>query len=384
MNDIKRNSDTYTFFEVLRAINKRKKLILTASILAGIIAIAIGFALPKWYRAEAQIMPAYTPSISTSVSAVVGGIIGMGVDLGGGEGSFALPMMVTPTDLWADMASSYGIADSIIERFNLKELYGRRTIEDTRKSYFSHLFVKPTGAGILRIGYEARDPQLSAQITNAIVELIDRTLQRVRIVSAKRLREFVAERLAQCKSELTTAAQNLAEFQMKHKTVSIEDQAKVALENIAQLYAQLTIYDVQLKALKLAGIKYSPEIAQIQAQMDGIRQKIRQLESKGDDIFPGIQKYPDLYMKYMNLYREYQTQEIIYQYLKQQYEQARINEQRMIKTLHLISKATPPDKKVRPKKSIMGISAFFGVFIVLSLWTIWKDYMDKFRKIHSL
>ena len=370
---------TYTFIEALENILKRWKTVVFIPLAAGILAIAIGFLMPKWYRAEAQVMPPYSAGGDLSnITGMLGGIMGLA-----GEGSFTLPMMVTPTDLWGGMVKAPGIADSIINRFNLIERYKCKHLANARIAYENHLYVDIGGEGLLTVGYEDKDPQSAADITNAIIDVLDRTLQEVHVTSAKRTREFVETRLAQCDSALTAAEDALAKFQNTNRAISLEDQAKVAVENVAQLYAQLSMLEVQIGAMKQSGAQYTPDMSQLQAQATEMRRKINQLEQKGDKLMLGIpiNKYPDLILEYARFYRDLKIQELLYEMIRQQYEQARIEEQRNTLTLHVLSRAVPPDKKLRPKKALMGLGTMVGVGIIVILWLLWLGYLEKLKRI---
>ncbi len=369
----------YTFWDAVEYLGRKKHILFGVPILAGILAVAIGFALPKWYRAEAQVLPPYSSGgISAGMlGGLVGGIIGLG-----GEGNFELPFMVSPVDLWGAIVRSRGVADSIIAKFDLMKKYKARNMYIARKRYLSHLYVDVAQEGILTIGYEDKSPDTSAMITNEIVDLLDRTLQRVRTVSARRTKKFLEEQIAKCEQELDSAEQRLINFQKKHRAISLEDQAKVAVENIAQLYAQLSLLEIQVNAMVNEGVSYSPELDQLRAQAKEIRRKISQLETKGDSLILGtpLDQYPDLIMEYANLYRDLKVQEIIYQVLKQQYEQAKIEEQRNVSGLHIIARAEPPQKKYRPKKAIMGVVATIGTFLLVFVILIFEGYLEKLRR----
>jgi len=368
----------YTFLDALEAIIHRFKFLILFPIIVCIIAVGIGFLLPKWYRAEAQILPPYTTggSAASMIGGLVGGIMGLG-----GEGDFNLPFMISPTDLWGAIIQSNGMADSIIAKFDLKARYASKRVYSARKAYQGHLYIDITQEGIITVGYEDKDPVFSSDITNEIVALLDRTLRKVHTTSAKRTREFMEIRLLQCEVELQNAEDSLLVFQKFNKAISLEDQAKVAIENVAQLYAQLSIIEVQISAMQRNGIQYSPELNQYVAHATEMRRKISKLESKGDTLIFGtpLDDYPDLILHFARLYRDMKIQEILYEMIRQQYEQARIEEQRSTSTLHVLTSATPPDKKLRPKKVIIGTVAGFAAFILAFLWILFQGYRRKLR-----
>ncbi len=371
------NDNSYTFLEILIALGRRWRMIITVALIAGILAFLLAWVMPKWYLSESYILPAYSSgTMMGALGALVGGVMGLT-----GEGSFNLPIMVTPTDLWLGIVKSPGIGDSIIYKYDFFTLFRSSNLDIARKVYASKLHVEPTGEGILIVGFESKDPQLSADITNDIVDILDRTLQNVHTTSARRLREFTENRLIQIDSTLTQASEEFSEFQKKYKVFSLEDQARAAIENLAQLYGQLSIYEVQLDAFRSMGISHISEIAQLEAQVAGTRRKLRHLQQKGDTAFIGVSlaKYPDLSIEYAKLYRDVKINEIVYEFVLQQYEQAKLEEQRNVKTLHVLSKAVPPKKKYKPKRAIYGAAAFAAGFFIMAFWVLWIGYLDKLK-----
>ncbi len=370
----------YTIFDALEHIGKRIRLVVFLPLAAGIIAVVVGFVMPKWYRAESEVLPQYSPGGGVgALSGIVGGIIGLG-----GEGSFNLPFMTSPSDLWGAMVKSTGIADSIINKFDLMNKYKAKNMYYARKYYKKHLYVDISQEGILTIGYEDKSPDTSAMITNEIVALLDRTLQRVHTTTARRTKKFLEDQIAKCEEELARAEQNLIDFQKKHKAISLKDQARVAVENVAQLYAQLTLLEIQVNSMLNEGVSYSPELDQLRAQSREIRRKIAEIESRGDSLILGIplDEYPDLVMEYARLYRDLKVQEIVYEVLKQQYEQAKIEEQRSVPALHIITRAEPPQKKYRPKKALMGVVTAISVFLLTLVWVLVEGYLQKLKSVN--
>ncbi len=367
----------FTIYDFLGIILLRWKLFVILPIFSAIVAIAIGFFMPKWYRAEAQILPPYTSAGGSSlINGLIGGMMGFA-----GDGDFTLPFMVSPTDLWGAVLKTRGISDSIIVKFDLQNKYHKKNLGDTYKQFEKLLFVDISPEGIVTVGFEDKSPQLSAEITAEIVRLLDQTVRAVRTTYAQRNREYLENRLEEAETTLVKSENTLLAFQKKNRAISLEDQAKVAVENVASLYAQMSVLEVQIDAMLKSGAQYSPELQQLTAQSNEMRSKIKKLEVSGDDVMLGtpLQKYPDLILEYARLYREFKIDEMVFSMLKQQYIQAQLEENRNTASLNVISAPTPPDKKLRPKKALMALGAFAGTFVLLFVFVIINSFVQKLK-----
>jgi len=108
MNDLK--NDYWWLFELLR----RWRFITIGAILIGIAAFGIASLFPKWFKAEAEVMPPYRGG--TELGAMANLVTGV-MSMGGGGGDYVLPMMVTPSDLWGALMKSNAMVDKLIEEF---------------------------------------------------------------------------------------------------------------------------------------------------------------------------------------------------------------------------------------------------------------------------
>lgn len=369
----------FTFYDILLVFFRKWKLFVVLPLVVGLLAFVVASFMPKVYRAEVQILPEY----SGQVGGFLGGLLSGIAPISTGEGAFTLPLMITPTDLWNGIVKSNALADSIINRFNFMDYYNLPTRHKARLKYRGNLDTDVTPEGILVISYEDKNPEFAANVANGIADVLDRIVLSVQTSNAHRTREFLSERLAQCESALVSAGEEFARFQQRHKAISLEDQAKAAIENIASLYAQLSATEVELSAMQKVDAKLSPEYAVLNSRASQLRSKINRLIQQGDTLVLGIPlgRYPMLYLEYARLYRDLKVQELLYEYLKQQYEQACIQEQKNVPTLHILSRAEVPDNKYKPKRLLIVAISVFATFFLLLVWALTKAYLEKIRRV---
>ena len=111
--------------DVAIVLAKHKRLVLGLPLGAALVTAAIVTILPKTYTASAKIL---TPQQSQSSATLLLG------QLGGFSGGTASALgLKNPNDVFVAMLRSRSVADRLIEKFNLKGVYGVDLMDDTRK-----------------------------------------------------------------------------------------------------------------------------------------------------------------------------------------------------------------------------------------------------------
>lgn len=85
-------------------------------------------------------------------------------------------------------------------------------------------------------------------------------------------------------------------------------------------------------------------------------------------------------MKYFQLRKELEIQHIIYEFLSQQYEQAKLEEARDTPTIQILDKAKPPYRKHSPKRLFIILAAGFSAIIVSSSYYFLSELKNEFRQ----
>src|SRR4030067_1735785 len=156
--------DEINLLDYLIVLLKRKKLIISITSGAALITAIISLIMTPIYRAETRILPPQTGSSSIAV--------GMLSQMAGAQGITESLGLKTPSDLYIGMLESRTIADRIIDRFNLMELYKAEYREDARKQLFEDVLEAETDkdTDIITIDVEDKDPKRAADMANAFVE----------------------------------------------------------------------------------------------------------------------------------------------------------------------------------------------------------------------
>ncbi|MBN1755898.1 hypothetical protein JW877_06755 [bacterium] len=366
-------------FDWLYVFLANRRLIILNTIVVGLIAMGLSFLLPKWYQGEVVVLPPLSEDAgSAGISAF---LTGAGFSLGGGE--FSLPMMTTPADLWKAMIQSRGVADSIIAAFDLQSRYRKKNMAKTRKSFLKHSELEVTGEGILHIRFEDKNPEIAAQVANAIADRLDRLNRQIKSGSARNTREFIEEQKNKCQETLTRAEEAMKNYQEEYGALVIDEQAKMMVQNAAQLQAELLISEIELGILKKTYLPTHDEVKRVNTKINEIELKLQEMkfgkEGGGQEFDFPLMDIPHLSMEYLRLARNLQIQAILYEFLVQQYEQAKIQEAKDTPVINILARATPPEIKHRPKKSIVTVAAAMAAFILTIILLAFGQLLKKYQ-----
>lgn len=372
------------FIDILAVLVKYRKLIIINFLIVAIVAVIICLLLPEWFKAEAVIMPPEKEGLGFGIG-MAGNLAGMML---GGGGGFDLPMFATPSDIYEMILKSKGVADSIIHRFNLMELYKQKTIEETRLLLEGHTFLEVGKEGAIFIGFEAKeDPELAADVVMTYLNELDQVNRRLRISSASRTRKFVEKRLRGTEADLKAAEDSLMAFQIRHNAIAIEEQVVAAITSAGQLDAHKRFLKIQLETLKMTHSETHPDVITLQTQINAINRQLMQMKSgkyrdKADDsgLFPAMKDAPKLGLEYARRLRNVKIQEILYELLKQQYEKEKLNEARNTATINILDKAIPPTKKSRPKRAIIVVIAGLTSIFFSMLYIFVKVFLENMQE----
>lgn len=362
--------------EYWRMLARKRKFIGIFTAVAFVLAVIASLLIPKTYLSKTSIMP---PSESSPLMAslAAGGPAG----LGGFAGS--LLGVQTPSDLWLGILRSQSVRDAVIERFKLKELYGKETIEDTREALDGFVAIEKSKEEIISVSVEDTDPQRSAQMSNAFIEELDRINREVATSSGRRARVFLEIRLNEAKTELAGAENDLRDFMKKNRAVNIDEQSKALVEASGVLMGQLMAKKVGLQTLLSYSTPSNPQVQLLQSEVDELESQLNRLEtgsSAGDNVMliPAA-RIPDLSLMYVRLLRNVKFQQTLFELLTQQYEMARIQEMKDSPTVQVLDIAKVPEKKYKPKRSLIVLGATMSAFICAVLWVFAREYASRAR-----
>jgi tyrosine-protein kinase Etk/Wzc len=366
------DDDTINLLDYLEVIAKRWKMIAIVTTAAFVISIIVSLLLPKIYSSTAMILPPQQDQ----------GMMGMmGQMLGGDLSSLAGSMLgkSTPADQYASILQSDRIKAAIIDRFKLMTEYDVDYRLDMYKKMDKIVDISAGKKdGIISITVEDEDPKRAAAIANAYVDELEKVTVKLSSSGAGQNKLFLEDRLARAKVDLAKAEDALKAYQTKNKTLDITEQAKATIEGVAQLKAQLAIQEAQLASLRAYLTDDNDEIKTAKAAITNIIAQIASLEGNGrGSSIPSVGSVPALGEQYLRLMREFTIQETLVELLTKQYEMAKLSEANDVANIQVIQRAEVPDKKAKPKRSLIVLVSTFAAGFMAVLFAFICEFASR-------
>ena len=348
-------------------IARWRKLILRNVLLVCIVAVVVLLLLPNWYKATTSILPPERES----------GFMGLASSLLQGIGAFGgqemvLPAFATPSNVYASILRSRTVVEAVVRKHDLMTRYHARTMDDAVRQCLSHTSVRVGPEGFVILTFEDTNRQRAADVANSFVEALNRINRDVSSARARSNRVFLEERLAATSQSLATAEDTLRSFQEKNRAISINDQMKAQIQNVAELEGRLAMAEIELGLLQRTMAPGRPEIVRKQMEISETKRRINEM----NEGVPGSADYgtlsvpfarvPGLTLEYGRLLREVKVQETLFGLLTEQHESAKIQEVKDTPTIQVLDVAKAPEKKSRPRRLILLVIVA-GLTAVLSV-----------------
>jgi tyrosine-protein kinase Etk/Wzc len=358
--------DELSLLDLLIVLLKRKKTILVSTLAGGVLSIGICLALPNIYQATATLLPPQqAQSSAAAMLSQLGGLAGSAAGMAG---------IKNPNDLYIGMLKSRTIADRIVTRFNLEKVYGVESQEIARATLATNTDINSGKDGLIGIQVEDKDKKLAADLANAYTaELLDLT-KVVAVTEASQRRVFYERQFQIVKDNLTSAEMALQGGIDARGVVSVETESKAVLETVARLRAQISAKEIQLNSMRPFVTTSHPDFKRAEEELSSLRHELSNLQngrvngaSSADQVgkssgLENIQRLRDL--KY------YQA---LYELLSRQYEIARLDEAKNPGIIQVLDPAVEPERKFKPKRSVIVIACTLSAFVLACLWVLVSD-----------
>ena len=258
--------------DLIWVIARNSRIIVLLTGTAAVLSIIISLLLPDIYSAKTEVLLSQQDQGSKLAS-----IAQMG-ELGGFAGDILAGN--TTVDMYLEILKSEALKDVIIDRFELMDVYNEESRLDTYKTLDNNVHTE-NEAGMLSISVEDKDPKRATDITNALVEELEKLTVKLNVVGAERNKKFFEERLIKSKADLAKAEDKLKAYQAKNKALNVTEQTKATIEGVARLKAELTVKEVQLASLRAYMTDENDEIKTIKASIKNLKERIDSMEGSG-------------------------------------------------------------------------------------------------------
>lgn len=357
--------------ELFSALTAHKMIILKMAFVAAIVSTLIAFLIPVEYTAEAVILTPQQAQPSLSAMAQLAGA-GSGVGLSG-LGLLAGLGLRNPSDLYVGILESRTIADALITRFELKQVYDEQYLQKARKRLSRRTSIKAGKDTLIHIQVDDRDAKRSAALANAYVEELSLRNSTVALTEASQRRLFFEAEVGKEKDLLATAEIALRNTEQLTGLVVPAGQAEALIRSASQLHAEILTREAQLAGMRTYVADDNPRFQVVTRELGALRSELATLE-KGEHIAGtpevAVGKLPQAGLEYLRKYRDVKYHEGLYEALAKQYEAARLDEAKAAPLIQVIDKAVVPERKSWPPRIlIISISTVLAA-LTASVWIL--------------
>lgn len=356
------------FLDYLAILMKWKNFIIINCVLVVLIAVLIAFTLPKWYRATASVLPPKDQGMLNMLAAPSSLLRGLSSvqrlgGMGGNTGAYnyiailksrsAMEAVVKKFDLLA----VYEIADSSMEKA-VGQLVANTAFDFQDEDYIT-------------IDVYDRSPERAAAMANYFVDVLNNLSLRLGTQEARSSREFIEQRIEDTQDSLHAAEEALKTYQERSGMMMITPEQTSGISAIADIYGMKAKKEIEVGILERTVAPDNDALRQAKLELREIEKKLATIPEAGLETF--------------RLYRTVAAQQKILEVLLPLYEQAKINEQKDMPVLLVLDRAVPPERKVKPQRLLIMLSAgFLAFFLMIALAFLMEGLAQRTRTTTTL
>lgn len=349
--------DEISLLDILQVLAENARLLILGPLLIGLAALGWAYTITPTFTATTRIL---TPQQQQSAAAAALAQLGA---LAGAAG--AASGIKNPADMYVGLIKSRTIADRMVDRFKLMDVYEEEYREDARKNLATKSVISAGKDGLITIAVDDRDPKRAAAMANAYVEELSALNGSLALTEAQQRRQFFEKELVKAKKNLVRAELALGGAGVSENVLKFNPEALG--EGLATLKAQVVAKEVQLSSMRGYLTANSPDFRQARQELAALRAQLAKAANN-----PPTGGNAD----YINRYRDFKYNEVLFEQLARQYELAKIDESREGTVIQVVDAAQPPERKSKPKKAQIAILVALSSGFVLLLFVFIRRALE--------
>lgn len=257
---------------------ERRRFLFRCAVAGFGLSTVLVFIIPVRYTSTTRLMP--PDQAGQGISAMLAAL-GKG-DMGaiGGE----LLGVKTSGDLFMGVLRSRTVEDDVIDKFDLRKVYGTQRYQDARSVLETRTDItSDRKSAIITIKVSDHDRNRAAAMAREYVEALNRVVITLNTSSAHKERVFLEDRLAQVQNDLEAAEKDFSKFASQTTAIDVKEQGRAMIGAAAELEGQLIAAETQLEGLQQIYTPNNVRIRSIQARIDEYK---RQLKKMGVKLLP--------------------------------------------------------------------------------------------------
>lgn len=360
-------SNLFYFLSLL--VSNWKKLFVLY-FLVGIITVITLFILPHWYRSSATIIileergpGGMATALTDALPFNIGGLGGIN------------------TDRYIQFTKTKKLKDRVIDKFNLNEVYETSFAEDTYEAFNNNFYIFDNDNNTFDIAFSYKnDPVKSAEITNYIYEVLNDIALEVDKAQASNFRQYLEMYLESQEQQLQEVREDMIRFQNESGIINLPVQVEATIEALASFEVSRTEILLQIEYLQNVVTEDNRELRNLKHRYEVYNEQIDNLRATQNMPMLAIEGLPERAAGYLELQRDIVVGEQVTEYVRVQFEEAMIEEQKISSNLYLLDPAQIPQKRFKPQRArTLVIIMFFTVLLSL-IYIRSEDYYREHKK----
>lgn len=345
-------SEGLSLSDIANALAERWKLLAFGPLAAGAIGLGATYLVTPTFTAVTTFMPPQQAQSSTA--SALGALGALGGLAAGAAG------LKSPAEQYIALMQSVTVSDRLVDQFELMSAYDTAFRVDARKELAENVRISAGKKdGLITVEVDDKIPQRSADIANRYVDELRRVTSTLAVTEAQQRRVFFEQQLKEGRERLVQAQLKLQRSGFNPGALKAEP--KAAAEAYARLKAEATAAEVRLQGLRGSLADSTPEVRQQQSILSALREQLARM-AQATETSDG----PD----YIGKFREFKYQETLFELYARQFELAKVDESREGALIQVVDRATPPEKKSKPKRGSVATSITFATALFLAVWVV--------------
>ena len=216
---------------------------------------------------------------------------------------------------------------------------------------------------------EDKDYKLAAKMVSFMLEKADSAFNAFKTKQARQSREYFQSRLDSCEQKLDSLLRDFVKFQVDNNFYEPTIQMESTLKYLSALQAKREEVSIEMAFEKADRGEKSKRYDELSKRYQGVNTALSgTLKGRHESLgMVALKKSPELSAEYFRREAEIRIQETLYKILRQQNEEMRLEEAKMLTNLHILVPPWENDKKVYPLRGVTLLFAFAVSFLLATI-----------------
>jgi uncharacterized protein involved in exopolysaccharide biosynthesis len=372
-----REGETLQFPEPLIVLAKRKFFILKFTGVVFALSTVAVLLLSNTYTGIAKILPPQQNQSMGAMAALSQQLGPLAALAGQSVG------LRNPSDIYIAMLRSDTVANGLIDRFSLMNVYRSKLRVEARRRLADQSEIVAGKDGVISISVDDHSPQRAADLANAYVEELEKLTKILNITEAGKRRLFFEREVKMENDDLASAEMALKLTQEKTGLILLDSQSKAMIESVTSLRAGIAAQEVKVQAMRSFATTENPDLVLAEQELTTMRSQLDRLERGGGkrsiaDV--PIENVPTLGLEYIRKLRDVKYHEALFALLAKQYEAAKIDEARDALIVQQLDRAAPPERKSGPHRFLIVLAITILASLVATIVALFVESVERAKE----